>query len=263
MDFVRERMITMKKLISILLLSLLLFLNPSLSQNPHHTEAATVSYVLAKQDIYLREYPNKDARKITTIKNHSEVKVFSSNKTWSYIQTGKAKGYVYTNALTKRNPQKIKTPPIITGELSPKAGRSYTYAPSFEEDGRKMTYTASMNYGVTELLAADGFGYAYLESAESFELGIANSDVFFFSLSYPMKKGSTIHDTEYGIQNNTVTEVLVESITHTLETAAGTFHDVVVLHYPNGAQLYLAQDHGVIKIIDSTGKTTTELVAVN
>lgn len=253
----------MKRFISILLLSLLLFLQPNPLQNTQHPEAATVYYVLAKQDIFLRESPEKDAKKIATIKNHSEVKVFSSNKTWAYIQVGKAKGYVYTNALTRKNPKQIEATPVVKSNLSPQAGRSYTYHPSFEEDGRKMTYTASRSDGVTELLDADGFGYAYLESAEAFEFGIANSGVFFFSLSYPMKKGSTIHDTYYGIENNTVTKVFVESVTHTLKTPAGTFKNVVVLNYPNGAQIYLAKDYGILKIIDSTGTTTVELTAIH
>lgn len=252
----------MKKLISITLLSLLLLLNPVALNNESHTEAATVSYVFAKQDIYLRVQPKKDAKKIMRIKNHSEVKVFSSSETWSYIQIGKAKGYVYTSALTKKNPKQTIAAPTVTSGLSPKAGRSYTYNPSFEEDGRKMTYFATKQDGITELLNADGFGYAYLESNNAFEMGIANSDVFFFSLSYPMKSGSTIQDTDYGIQYETITKVLVKSTSYTLKIAAGTFTNVVVLNYPNGAQLYLAKGYGVIKITDSTGKTTAELVHV-
>lgn len=259
---VSERMLKMKKIISITILSLLLFLNPLPLHEANHTEAATVSYVLAKQDIFLRDQPTKDAKKMTTIKNHTEVKVFSSNDTWAYIQVGKLKGYVYTSTLTKKNPNPVASSPIVTDGLSPKAGRSYTYNPSFEEDGKKITYFATQAYGVTELLTPDGFGYAYLESTDAFEMGIANSDVFFFSLSYPMKKGSTIHDTDYGIQTNTVTKVLVESTSHTLNTPAGTFNNVIILNYPNGAQLFLAKDYGVIKIIDSTGKTTAELVNV-
>lgn len=253
---------TMKKLISITLLSLLLFLNPLPLQEAHYTEAATVSYVVAKQDIYLRNQPAKDAKKIATIKNYSEVKVFSSNETWSYIQVGKVKGYVYSSALSKENPKQTATVQTVTGGLSPKAGRSYTYNPSFEKDGRKMTYFATKTDGVTELLNTNGLGYAYLESAKAFEMGVANSGVFFFSLSYPMKKGSTIHDTDYGIETNTITKVLVKSTSSTVKTAAGTFKNVTVLNYPNGAQLYLAKGYGVIKIVNATGKTTAELVQV-
>lgn len=259
---VSERMMTMKKLICITLLSLLLFLNPLSLREAYHTEAATVSYVLAEQDIYLRNQPTEDAKKITTIKNHAEVKVFSSNDAWAYIQVGKVKGYVYKSTLTKKNTKQTASAQIVTGGLSPKAGRSYTYNPSFEEDGRKMTYFATQNHGVTELLTSDGLGYAYLESTDAFEMGIANSGVFFFSLSYPMKRGSTIHDTDYGIQTNTITKVFVESTSHTVTTAAGTFNNVIVLNYPNGAQLFLTKGYGVIKIIDSTGKTTAELVNV-
>lgn len=252
----------MKKIISITLLSLLLFLNPLPLQEAHYTEAATVSYVVAKQDVYLRSQPTKDAKKIATIKNHSEVKVFSANKTWSYIQVGNVKGYVYTNVLSKNNPKQTAPAQMVTGGLSPKAERSYTYSPSFEEDGRKMTYSATKRNGVTELLNTDGFGYAYLESAKAFEMGIANSDVFFFSLSYPMKKGSTIHDTDYGIEENTITKVLVKSTSTTVKTAAGTFNNVIVLNYPNGAQLYIARDYGIIKIVNAFGQTTAELVQV-
>lgn len=252
----------MKKIISVMLLSFLLFLNPLSLQEAHYTEAASVFYVVAKQDIYLHSEPTKDATKIATIKNHSEVKVFSANETWSYIQVGNVKGYVYTNALSKKNPKETAPAQAVTGGLSPKAGRSYTYNPSFEEDGRKMTYFATKRDGVTELLNADGYGYAYLESAKAFEMGVANSDVFFFSLSYPMKKGSTIVDTDYGIEENTITKVLVKSTSTTIKTVAGTFNNVLVLNYPNGAQLYVAQGYGIIKIVNALGQTTAELVQV-
>lgn len=261
-NFASERKMFMKKISLVILLSVLLFMIPLNSGDTHHTEAASTSYVNAKQDILLRESANKQANTIMTIKNHTEVKVLSSNTTWSYIQVNTKKGYVYTSALSTKNPKLVATSPTITGGLSPKTGRSYTYNPSFDEDGRKATYKASSAYGVTQLLNADGFGYAYLESKEAFEMGVANSDVFFFSLSYPMKKNNTIADTHYGFYDSTVTNVLVQSTSHTLQTPAGTFKNVVVLKYPNGSKLFLAKGFGIVKITNPTGKTTAELVKV-
>ncbi|MEK4230327.1 SH3 domain-containing protein [Solibacillus sp. FSL H8-0538] len=235
---------------------------PSFQGEQDHVFAATTHYVHAKGDIILRDAPNKDAKQIGKVKNDSQVTVFSTSNGWSYIQSGPLKGYVYSTALKKKNPQE-KTSPIITSGLSPTVGKSYTYDPSFEENGEKTTYQASKQYGVTELLKADLQGYAYLESEELFEMGVANSDVFFFSYTYPMKAGSSIYDIDYSFEgNDAYTKVFVESTTHTLTTKAGTFKNVIVLKYPNDTKVYLAKGIGVIKIADKNGNAYVELVSV-
>lgn len=159
---------------------------------------------------------------------------------------------------------KAAVDPVITKGLLPKADRSYTYQPSFEGPHKK-TYIASINPYVSNsinLLENEFSGYTYIESAENFELGIAYSDVFYFSLSYPLMEKATILDTDYGIETVSETNVIVESTSATLTTKAGTFNNVVVLNYPNGSKLYLAKEYGIIRITNFKGIITTELVAV-
>ena len=147
----------------------------------------------------------------------------------------------------------------------PKINRSYTYEPSFEAEVQK-TYIAKLNPSLNnsiELLEDDYIGYTYIESAHELSFGVAYSDVFFFSLSYPMIKNTTISDTEYFFDGTTEkTEIFVKSTTATVSTKAGTFKDVVILTYPNGSELYLAKEYGIIRITDFTGNITTELISV-
>lgn len=148
----------------------------------------------------------------------------------------------------------------------PKINRSYTYEPSFESDTQK-TYTAKQNPSLSnsiELLEDDFIGYTYIESEQELLFGIANSDIFFFSLSYPIIENTSITDTEYFFDGTTeTTEIFVKSTSATVSTKAGTFQDVVILTYPNGSNLYLAKEYGIIRITDFAGKVTTELISVN
>ena len=104
---------------------------------PLHTtvEATSEMYVNAKNDIFLRVEPNKNAKKIGTIQNHSKITVLSSSNGWSYVQAGKSKGYVYTSALSKKNPKTTLT--TVTGGLTPKEGLILTYEPSFLEPRKR------------------------------------------------------------------------------------------------------------------------------
>ena len=114
-----------------------------------------------------------------------------------------------------------------------------------------------------ELLEDDYLGYTFIETADSLQLGVAYSDVFFFSLSYPMKQKATILDTDYGYDGiTTVTKVVVESTSATLKTKAGTFKNVVILKYPNGTKIYLAKEHGIIRMTDIEGNISLELISV-
>lgn len=153
--------------------------------------------------------------------------------------------------------------PIVTQGLLPQANYQYTYAPSFEGEVQK-TYVASVNPylpNAIDLIDEKFHGYTYIESEEEFELGIAYSDVFFFSLSYPMIQQTATIDTDYGFESNYETEVMVESTSMTLTTKAGTFENVVVIRYPNGSKLYLAKGFGIIRITDFDGEITTELIS--
>ena len=160
-------------------------------------------------------------------------------------------------------PQKNDEPPIVANGLLPLVNYKYTYAPSFEGETEK-TYVASNNPYVANavnLMKEELHGFTYIESENSFSLGIAYSDVFFFSLQYPLKQQTTTVDKDISYESNNDTNVTVESTSMTLTTKAGTFENVVAIRYPNGSTLYLAKGYGVIRITDFNGEITTELIA--
>lgn len=250
---------------SIITIVVLFFSIVPISQIVQHTEAATTQFVVAKNEILLRDAPKINAKTITKIKSTSKVIVHSKKGEWAFVEYNGKKGYIYASTLTKKNPNAFASPPVVTKGLMPKANRSYTYEPSFEGP-EKVTYKASNNPSIEnsiELLESDYMGYTYIERENTLELGAAYSDVFFFSLSYPIKEKGTIIDTDYGFDGiNTTTKVAVESTSATVKTKAGTFKNVVILTYPNGTKLYLAKDYGIIRITDFDGTITTELIAV-
>ncbi|MEK4130875.1 SH3 domain-containing protein [Solibacillus sp. FSL W8-0474] len=256
----------MKKLSLFMLIILLMLLMPFslLQTQPAHAEST--QFINAEENIFLRDAPSPSAKKLSLLENLSKVTVLSKEGQWSYIKHNGNKGYILSKTLTTQEPKKYepKKAPVITNGLLPKANRSYTYEPSLE-GGAKTTYKASVNPDIrnsVSLMEEDFIGYTYIENENSFELGVAYSDVFFFSLSYPMKEKSTIYDTDYGIESDTKTEVTVESTSTTLKTKAGTFKNVVVIKYPNGSKLYLAKDYGIIRVTNFEGEITTELVSV-
>src|SRR5690606_37494692 len=101
-------------------------------------EAKTDMYVHAKNDIILRAEPKQNAKTIGTIQNYTKVTVLSSSNGWSYVQAGKSKGYVYTSALSKKNPKAGSM--TVTGGLAPKEGLILTYEPSFLVDEKETFY---------------------------------------------------------------------------------------------------------------------------
>lgn len=253
----------MKKWFVITIVILFLSVVP-LSNIDQSTEAASTQYVIAKNDILLRDAPKKDAKTIAKIKSTSKVVVHSKKGEWAYVEHNEKKGYIYASTLTKKIPP-AKTAPVVTNGLMPKVNRSYTYEPSFEGPD-KVTYKAQKNSSITnsvELLESDYIGYTYIERKNQLEFGVAYSDVFFFSLSYPMKEKGIILDTDYSYDGGqTTTKISVESTSAKVKTKAGTFKNVVILKYPNGTKLYLAKDYGIIRITDNQGNITTELIAV-
>lgn len=91
----------MKKRLSAMMLLLLcsFYVFPS---QPVTAVAAQDMYVNAKSDIHLRKTADPNAAKIGTLKNHSKVTVLSSSNGFSYVSSGKDKGYVYTSALSNK-----------------------------------------------------------------------------------------------------------------------------------------------------------------
>lgn len=139
----------------------------------------------------MRDAPKENAKKILVINNQSKIIVHSQKRDWSYVEYSGKKGYIKSSSFKNEKLKVKKTvSPVVTNGLMPKVGRQYTYEPSFEGQ-KKKTYTASINPYVknsVELLESDYIGYTYMETNESFQFGVAYSDVFFFSLTYPIKK---------------------------------------------------------------------------
>ncbi|MCH7322393.1 5,10-methylene tetrahydromethanopterin reductase [Solibacillus sp. MA9] len=251
---------------TIITIFVLLFSILPISPVVQHTEAASTQYVQAINDILLRDAPKQTANTILNIKSNSKVIVHSKNKNWAFVEYNGKKGYILASTLTTKKPKAIAKSPIITTGLMPKVNRSYTYEPSFE-GLEKTTYYASKNEAISnsiELLQSDYIGFTYIEKFNELTFGVAYSDVFFFTLSYPIKEKATLLDTDYGYDGSmTTTKVFVESTSATLLTKAGTFNNVVILAYPNGTKLYFAKDYGIIRITDFEDKIVTELVSVD
>lgn len=258
----------MKKWAIITIIVLLFSILPVVPIDQHteaEAKAAATQYVQARSEILLRDAPKQHTNIIAKIKSGSKVIVHSKKEGWAFVDFKGMKGYIYASTLTMKKPTAKVQAPVITKGLMPKANRSYTYEPSFESL-EKTTYYASKNEAIEnsiELLESDYIGYTYIEKPNELALGVAYSDVFFFSLSYPIKEKRTIIDTDYSYDGTiTTTKVYVQSTSTTLKTPAGTFKNVVVLAYPNGTKLYFAKDYGIIRIADLEDNILTELVAV-
>ncbi|SOC19575.1 SH3 domain-containing protein [Ureibacillus xyleni] len=251
----------MRKVAFVLLL-LVFGISFAFSEDTTKAAGSTEMYVNAKSDIILRAEPKQNAEQLGTIKNHSKVRVFSSSKGWSYIKSGKLEGYVYTAALTNKNPK--ATNGTVTGGLSPADGLILTYQPSILED-KKETFIVSKVGKYTELynpkspLYPDVPNFVYLEKNDEFVVGVAQSDFIFIDIPLPLKQGHYVKDYS-GFDE--VIDVLVESTTKTIKVKAGTFKNVVILRYPNGSREYLAKGIGIIKSTNKDGKVITELVSV-
>ncbi|MFD1205331.1 MULTISPECIES: SH3 domain-containing protein [Sporosarcina] len=231
---------------------------------PLHTTVAakTEMYVNAKNDIILRVEPKQNGKRIGTITNHSKVTVLSSSNGWSYVQSGKSKGYVYTSALSKQNPQAALT--TITGGLTPKDGLILTYEPSFLEKKKETFHVEKEDeytylYNKKSHLYPDLSNFTYIEDGKRLLMGVSSSDFIFVNVPLPLKQGAYTVDSSMMFEEQ---KVLVESTTKTISVKAGTFKNVVILRYPSGSRVYFAKGIGVLKITGKNGETFTELVSV-
>ncbi|PID01790.1 hypothetical protein CSV67_11990 [Sporosarcina sp. P2] len=250
----------MKKLIFAFMLAVLSF-SIALPTGTNAAAKTTTMYVHAKNDIVLRTKPSQNADRMGTIKNHSKLTVFSSSNGWSHVQAGKSKGFVYTSALSKKNPN--AAPTTVNGGLSPAGGLTLTYEPSFMVN-TKETFITRRDGETTYLFNKNKkspFSYAefvYHEDKNRLLMGVAESDFIFVDAVLPLRQGTSF--TEYHFEQNY--KVLVESTTKTIKVKAGSFRNVVILRYPNGSREYLAKGIGIIKSTDINGKVYTELTAV-
>lgn len=242
---------------------MLLILGCSYALPPQTAVAATTTemYVNAKNDIFLRMKPNQNADKLGTIRAHSKLTVLSSSNGWSYVQVGKTKGYVYTSALSKKNPK--AAPTIVSSGLTPVNGLILTYAPSFQEN-KKETFFVEKEDGYTYLYNKESpvypflSNFTYIEDENGLLMGVSSSDFIFVDVPYPLKQGTYTKDMSYMSEK----KVLVESTTKTITVKSGTFKNVVILRYPDGSREYLAKGIGIIKSTDGNGNVITELVSV-
>lgn len=222
----------------------------------------TEMYVNAKNDIILRAEPKQNAEQLGTIKNHSKVTVLSSSNGWSYIKSGKLEGYVYSVALTTKNPK--ATNGTVTGGLVPSEGLILTYNPSFLDDAKESFIVKKDGeythlYNPKSSLYPDLPNYTYIETKDRLLIGVASSDFIFINVPLPLKQGSHV---KQPIMYHEELDVLVESTTKTIKVKAGTFKNVVILKYADGSREYLARGIGIIKSTTGDGKIITELVSV-
>lgn len=221
----------------------------------------TVMYVNAKSDIVLRTKPAQNADRLGTIKNHAQLTVLSSSNGWSYVQAGKNKGYVYTSALSKKNPKVAIAPTTVTKGLTPVNGLILTYSPSFSQV-KKETFHVKRDGKYTYLfkkrspIYTDLADYTYVEDKDRLMMGESSSSFAFMDLPYPLKQGA------YTIDTASDEKVLVESTTKTIKVKAGSFRNVVILRYTDGYRIYFAKGIGVIKSTDDKGKILMELTSV-
>ena len=218
-------------------------------------------YVNAKSDIHLRETADPNAAKIGTLKNHSKVTVLSSSNGFSYVSSGKDKGYVYTSALSNKI---IKpAPTVVTRGLAPVDGLTLTYYPSFLENKRE-TFHVEKDEGFTYLynkkspLYPDLSNFTYIENEYGMMMGVSSSDFIFINSPYPLEQGTYFTQSDYYDDES----VFVESTTKTITVKAGTYRNVVILRFSDGSREYLAKGIGIIKSTNGNGDVITELESV-
>lgn len=215
-------------------------------------------YTSNKYEIILREKPLQNAKQLTKIPKNSKVMVHSSNKGWSYITFAKKKGYVQSGSLTANKP--AASEPIITGGLQPAVGLTLTYKPSFAHDGLEIFKTKDY-YGSIQLESKNS-GWeqlCYSSDKTDFVLAVCEASNYYYDFTYPMVKNK--YTKQYTVGENVV-KLLVEHTSKTVTTKAGTFKDVVILRYPEGARVYIAKGLGIIKVTESNGEIFTELISI-
>lgn len=255
----------MKNIVKITFISFVLIILPLSSSKYTLIQAASTYDFQVKNNLFFHAVPSLPSEKMSVFQNRIIGIAHAVKNKWAPVEYETEQNTMNASAQTQKVTTEIsETATIIPFSFLPLVDQTYIYEPSFQGPERK-TYIATKNPyfdNAVNLLEDEYTGYTYVESPTSFAMGVAYSDVFYFSLDYPMNANSTIHDTDYGIDENEYTEVVVASTTETVHTKAGTFQNVVVLTYPNGSTLFIAKGYGVIKITDYEGNISTELVAV-
>ena len=157
---------------------------------------------------------------------------------------------------------KIASLKEVRGGLSPQKGMKLTYSPTFTENKHIEFTVTDYSYGGPGVsLEYDGIigGYSYWEDKERFGMVVNETDWVYFDFEYPFIEGKQTK--EYSVEEYQYVSKYVDvvSTTSTITVKAGTFSNVVIIRTPY-SKFYFAPGYGVIKIEDSKGKTTTELV---
>lgn len=147
----------------------------------------------------------------------------------------------------------------------PKVGMKLTYFPGFASDFKE-EYNVSLNPDSSNSLVLESSkanGYIYFESDARITMAVDQSDWILLNFAYPLIEGKQTKDFYFDDNWDEVYDsVNVESTSSVITTKAGTFRNVVIMRYSNGAAYFLAPGYGVIKAVDLHGKTVMELISV-
>lgn len=268
----------MKRIIIVMIALLLVVLGTVYPSDKIEATGKTM-YVNAKSDIILRDKPAKDAKQLSTVKNKTAVTVLGTTKEWSHIQVGKQKGYVYSSALSAKNPNK-KEAPVVTGGLYPKVGLELVYIPDILGNVKSKYYTLgedkpqyasdktfSSNVGlysnVDDSYADISIVDVVRKGSTAKELWIGTGTVPWYIYMYPMKEGTYTYGWSVNIgEERELDKIFVESTSKTITVKAGTFHNVVILKHPNNYRHYFVKGVGLIKSTDGKGNIIAELISI-
>lgn len=203
--------------------------------------------------------------KVRNLKAGEEFRVYSFKNNNGGLYGLGGGNFIQKNLSTMyETPSKSKIASLkdVSGGLSPKKGMKLTYSPTFTPKGHNEFTTTANSYGGTGVsLEHDGIigGYSYWEDKKRFGMFVNETDWVLFDFEYPFIEGKKAK--EYYIDNYQYVYKYVDvvSTTSTVTVKAGTFNNVVIIRSSN-SKYYFAPGYGVIKIEDSKGKITTELV---
>lgn len=223
--------------------------------------------VLAKTKL-VKLNTNGSLTTVRTLKKGEEFRVYNFKSSQGGLFGVGGGSYIQKNSNVKyETPSKSKLAllkKIYSGVL-PKTGLKLTYSPGFASDYSE-EYTVIKNPDSLDskiLSSSKSNGYIYFESKDRITLAVDNSDWILFDFEYPFVEGQQTKDYSYDENWQEVYDsVKVESTSSVITVKAGTFKDVIIMRYTNGAAYFLAPGYGVIKAVNSNGKTVMELVSV-
>lgn len=226
--------------------------------------------VLAQTNLVKLE-SNGSLTTVRTLKKGDEFRVYSYKSNQSGLYGVGGGNFIQKGTKVKyETPSKSKMALLkeVRGGLAPKVGLKLTYFPTFTDKTQKDYVVEKESSGDQSYISLNykgsiTGGYSYQESSDGISMGANETDWIFFDLAYPMIEGK---QTKYYYYTEDWEQaydyVNVESTTSTVTVKAGTFKNVVIIRYSGGGTYYFAPGYGVIKVVDSNGKITTELISV-